>query len=192
VKDVSGHDESGAGTRRSPPQEAPSDGSVSARSEPEEPERSQCDPATIANLRSRVTTAEADLRRAIADAENLRKRMARDMARIRDQERANAARLWLPVVDNLDRALEHAAADPGSILDGVRAIRDQAVGVLADLGCPRREDIGERFDPARHEAVASVPAGDVPPGIIVQVVRPGYGSSQHQLRPAQVIVAKAD
>jgi molecular chaperone GrpE len=118
--------------------------------------------------------------------------MARDMARIRDQERANAARLWLPVVDNLDLALEYAAADPGSILAGVRAIRDQAVRILADLGYPRRDDIGERLDPARHEAVASVPAGDVPPGTIVQVVRPGYGSSEHQLRPAQVIVAKAD
>jgi molecular chaperone GrpE len=128
----------------------------------------------------------------MADADNLRKRMARDIERIRAEERASAARLWLPVVDSLDRAVEHADADPSSILEGVRAIRDQAVRILADLGYPRRDDTGERFDPARHEAVGVTPAGDVPPGTIVHVVRPGYGSGEHQLRPAQVIVAKAD
>jgi molecular chaperone GrpE len=126
----------------------------------------------------------------MADADNMRKRMLRDMERIRAEERANAARLWLPVVDNLDRALEHADADPQSILEGVRAVRDQAVRILADLGYPRREDTGERFDPARHEAVASVPANGAPPGTVVQVVRPGYGSGDNQLRPAMVVVAK--
>ena len=63
------------------------------------------------------------------------------------------ARQWLPVVDNLDRALEHAEADPAAIIDGVRAVRDQALDVLARLGFPRRDDRGARFDPARHEAV---------------------------------------
>ena len=63
---------------------------------------------------------------------------------------------------------------------------------LADLGYPRRDDTGQRFDPARHEAVGSVPAGDVPPGTIAAVLRPGYGTDEHLLRPAQVIVARDD
>jgi molecular chaperone GrpE len=130
------------------------------------------------------------LRRALADADNLRKRMARDIERIRAEERASAARQWLPVVDNLDRALEHAGTDPKAILEGVRAVRDQAVKILADLGYPRRDDTGEKFDPARHQAVASVPANGAPPGTVVQVVQPGYGSGEHQLRPAMVVVAK--
>lgn len=138
------------------------------------------------------SAAEADLRRALADEQNLRKRMASDIERIRAEERANAARLWLPVADNLDRAIEHAEADPRSIVEGVKAVRDQAVKILAELGYPRRDDTGEPFDPARHDAVASRPAGDVPPGTVVQVVRPGYGSHEHQLRPAQVVVAEAD
>ena len=62
---------------------------------------------------------------------------------------------WLPVVDNLERALEHAAADPAAIVEGVQAVRDQALGVLAGLGFPRRDDTGAPFDPARHEAVAA-------------------------------------
>ena len=60
------------------------------------------------------------------------------------------AQRWLPVVDNLDRALDHAGADPDRVIDGVRAVRDQAVRVLAELGFPRRDDAGEKFGPARH------------------------------------------
>jgi molecular chaperone GrpE len=103
------------------------------------------------------------------------------------------ARRFLPVIDDLDRALEaaqHAETDPAGIVDGVRAVRDEALRVLADLGFPRRDDTGERFDPARHEAVGSVPAGDAPPGTVVQVVRPAYGYGENQLRPAMVVVAR--
>ncbi|HEY1914159.1 MAG TPA: nucleotide exchange factor GrpE [Streptosporangiaceae bacterium] len=138
------------------------------------------------------SVCEEDFRRALADLDNLRKRMARDVEQARAEERANAARLWLPVADNLDRALEHAQSDPGSIVAGVRAIRDQVAEILAGLGYPRRDDTGERFDPARHDAVATSPADGVPPGTVVQVVRPGYGTGQHQLRPALVVVSKAD
>jgi molecular chaperone GrpE len=153
------------------------------------PEASHNEPS---GRRPGPAATEADLRRALADEQNLRKRMARDIERVRAEERANAARLWLPVADNLDRAIEHAEADPRSIVEGVRAVRDQAMKILADLGYPRRDDTGEPFDPARHDAVASKPARDVPPGTVVQVVRPGYGSQEHQLRPAQVVVAEAD
>lgn len=146
--------------------------------------------ATIADLQARIALLEQDWRRALADADNLRKRFARDAERIRAQERAEVARRFLPVVDDLDRALEHAQTDPAGIVDGVRAIRDEAVRALADLGFPRRDDTGQPFDPAHHEAIGSVPAGDAPPGTVVQVVRPGYGSGEQQLRPALVVVAK--
>jgi molecular chaperone GrpE len=146
--------------------------------------------ATIADLRARVGVLENEWRRCLADADNMRKRFAAEAGRIRDRERAEAARRWLPVIDDLDRALEHAGADPGSIVQGIRAIRDEAVRVLADLGFPRRDDTGEAFDPARHDAVGSRPAGEAPPGTVLQVVRPAYGSGEQQLRPALVVVAK--
>src|ERR1700751_3523269 len=63
--------------------------------------------------------------------------------------------------------------------------------MLASLGFPRRDDTGATFDPVRHEAVAATYDPRVPPGTIVQVVRPGYGEPGRQLRPAQVGVAKA-
>jgi molecular chaperone GrpE len=94
------------------------------------------------------------------------------------------------VLDNLDRALEHAGTDPGAIIEGVRAVRDQAVDVLSRLGYPRRDDLGARFDPARHDAVASRPAAGAPPGTVVEVVHPAYGDGDHQLRPALVVVAR--
>ncbi|MGH3388375.1 MAG: nucleotide exchange factor GrpE, partial [Actinomadura sp.] len=125
-----------------------------------------------------------------ADLDNLRKRAARDIAAQRAEERARVVAELIPVLDNLDLALEHAAADPGGIVEGVRVVRDQAVGVLARLGYPRHGDVGVAFDPAWHEAVGVVPGTDAPDGTVVQVLRPGYGDAEHQLRPAAVVVAK--
>jgi molecular chaperone GrpE len=141
---------------------------------------------TVAELRDRWL-------RAVAELDNLRKRTARDMDRQRHDERARVAAEWLPVIDNLELALKHADTDAGAVIEGIRAVRDQAVAVLGRLGFPRREDLGARFDPARHEAVSTVEDPEAEPGTIVAVVRPGYGDGAQQLRPASVIVStKAD
>jgi molecular chaperone GrpE len=146
--------------------------------------------ARVAELEQRVAELDNLWRRALADADNLRKRHARDIEQLRDRERAVVARDWLPVLDNLDRALEHAGADPDAIIEGVRAVRDQAVDLLSRLGYPRRDDLGACFDPARHDAVASIPSAGAPPGTVVEVVHPAYGEGDRQLRPAQVVVAR--
>ena len=148
--------------------------------------------ATVADLEVRLAEAEDQKLRALADLDNLRKRCTAQVERAEADARTRVARQWLPVVDNLERALEHATADPRTIIDGIRAVRQQALGVLASLGFPRRDDTGATFDPARHEAIATTHDPRVPPGTVVQVVRPGYGAPDHQLRPAQVVVAKAD
>jgi molecular chaperone GrpE len=158
--------------------------------EPDEPGAPAADPA--AELTARIAELEDQRLRALADLDNLRKRCARQVGEAREQARADVARQWLPVVDNLERALAHSQADPAVILDGVRAVRQQALQVLAGLGFPRREDIGESFDPARHEAVATRPDPDAPDGSVVEVLQAGYGNGDRQLRPAQVVVAKAD
>jgi len=141
---------------------------------------------------ARLAEAEDQKLRALADLDNLRKRCAAQVERAEADTRSQVARQWLPVVDNLERALEHAAADPRTIVEGIQAVRQQALGVLVSLGFPRRDDTGATFDPARHEAVAAAYDPRVPPGTVVQVVRPGYGTPDRQLRPAQVVVAKAD
>ena len=99
-----------------------------------------------------------DLRlRALADLDNLRKRCAAQVSRAEAEARAAVARQWLPVVDNLELALAHAEADPATIIDGVRAVRDAGPGRAGPPGLPAPRRPGRPFDPARHEAVASRP-----------------------------------
>jgi molecular chaperone GrpE len=131
-------------------------------------------------------------RRAVADHDNLRKRYQGGVVRERAAERDRVAAAFLPVLDGLELALRHAQADPASIVDGVRTVRDQASALLGELGYPRQDEAGVPFDPARHEVVAVVPVedADVAPGAVVAVVRPGYGAPGRQLRPAAVTVAR--
>lgn len=138
----------------------------------------------------RIAELEDRWRRARADLDNYRKRTLRDTERRIADERARTAAEWLPVVDNLERALDHADADPEMVIDGVRAVLGQAIEVMTRLGFPPQKVEGEPFDPARHEAVSVVSGTDDPDGTIVRVVRPGYGEGDTQLRPAQVVVAK--
>jgi molecular chaperone GrpE len=146
--------------------------------------------ATDAATQAQLAELEDRWRRAVADLDNFRKRVIRDSEQLQRAERARVAKEWLPVLDNLELALQHAESDPAAILEGVRAVRDQALAVLNRLGYPRREDTGEAFDPARHEAVATVEDDAVPAGTVVEVVRPGYGKDENLLRPAAVVVAK--
>ena len=136
--------------------------------------------------------AEDGWRRALADLDNLRKRHTRELTGQAAAERARTAAAFLPVIDNLELALSHAGADPGAIVEGVRAVRDQAVNVLERLGYPRHAETGVPFDPARHEVVGVVQEPDADPNTVVQVLRPGYGDAERQLRPAAVTVAKRE
>jgi molecular chaperone GrpE len=131
-------------------------------------------------------------RRALADLDNLRKRYARELGRERAAERELVTSAFLPVLDTIDRALEHADADPRSIVEGVRTLREQALAVVSGLGYQREDEAGVPFDPTRHEVVGVVDSDgtDTAPGSVAAVVRPGYGAPGHQLRPAAVTVAQ--
>jgi molecular chaperone GrpE len=154
--------------------------------------RADDEAAVAAGQAARIAELEDQRLRALAEVENVRKRCASQVARVKDESKADVARQWLPVLDSLDLALQHADADPASIVAGIGAVRDQALGVLTRLGFGRREDLGTTFDPKRHEAVAARTDPQAPDGSIVEVVRPGYGDGETQLRPAQVVVARAE
>jgi molecular chaperone GrpE len=143
----------------------------------------------LEKAKARIAQLEDGWRRAAAELDNFRKRCAKDLVRAREQERARTAAGWLPVVDNLELALEHASSDPAQIIEGVRAVRQQALSVLAELGFPRRDDAGRAFDPALHEAVGTIADEELVPGTVARVVRPGYGPDEEILRPAAVVVA---
>jgi len=139
-------------------------------------------PDPVAHLEDRLLRTRADL-------DNMRKRCERQIAQARTDERARVAAAWLPIVDNLERALTHADAEPGAVIDGIRAVRDQAVAVLGSLGFARHDEANVPFDPQLHEAISVMPHGDAPAGTVVTVLRPGYGEGNRQIRPAAVIVA---
>ena len=157
----------------------------SARPDSEEgDERSEEDTA------ARIAELDDRWRRTAAELDNFRKRCAQELVRARDQERAWTAGQWLPVLDNLERALDHATSSyDDQLVEGLRAVQQQAQTVLADLGFPRRDDAGTAFDPAVHEAVGTVADEEITPGTIASVVRPGYGANGKVLRPTAVVVA---
>jgi molecular chaperone GrpE len=177
-----------------PPQQAPErDGAPTAPSPAVAAPDTAADSASAEPAGPTIAEFEDRWRRVAADLDNLRKRYAREVARARAEERERVAAAFLPVLDNIDRALQHAGADPQAIIEGIRAVRDQALAVLAGLGYPRDDAAGVPFDPARHEVVGVVePHGaDLAPGSVAEVLRPGYGGAGRQLRPAAVTVARA-
>ncbi|MFB8348863.1 nucleotide exchange factor GrpE [Streptomyces niveus] len=155
---------------------------ASAASEPSE-SSGPPEPSESSQLRDRW-------RRALADLDNLRKRHTKELQREREAERARVCTDWLPVLDNLELALAHAEPDSGSVIQGVKAVRDQAVDILHGLGYPRDDETGVPFDPARHEVVTVVDDPGTEPGTVVQCLRPGYGTPGHQLRPMAAVVSK--
>jgi molecular chaperone GrpE len=129
-------------------------------------------------------------RRAVADLDNVRKRYARELDRERAAERSRVAGAWLPVVDNLERAISHTGDRSDAVLDGLRSILEHALQILEQLGYPRDAEAGVPFDPERHEVVSVVDRPDSAPGTVVEVLRPGYGEGSRQLRPAAVVVSQ--
>ena len=139
-----------------------------------------------------VELLEDRWRRAVAELDNTRKRYERQLTEQARTERATTAAAFLPVLDNLELALRHADADPAAIVSGVVAVHAQTIGVLSSLGLHRIDPVGDRFDPARHEAARVVAADDKnPPGTVVEVLRPGFAAADGTLvRPAVVTVAQ--
>lgn len=148
--------------------------------------------ASQADSDAELVKLEDRWRRAVADLDNLRKRYARELDRERTTERARVAGAWLPIVDNLERAIAHTGDQSDAVVEGVRSILGQALQVLEQLGYPRDAQAGVPFDPQRHEVVGVVEHADKTPGTVVEVLRPGYGQGSTQLRPAAVVVSRRE
>ena len=127
-----------------------------------------------------------------ADAENLKKRTARERADAVRFGTENLVRDLLPVVDNLERAVQAArgGGDGASLVEGVSLVLKALHDVLARHGVTRVEAEGTRFDPAHHEAVAHVESAEHEPNAVIQEHQPGYRLHDRLLRPAMVSVSK--
>lgn len=139
------------------------------------------------DLRTRLEESESTVLRLMADFENLRRRTSERELRLREEVVAEVVGLFLPVVDNLDRAL---SADGTGLKEGVALTADAFRQTLDRLGVKEIQAEGAHFDPHAHEALAEE-ASDVPDGTILEVFRPGYRLGDRLLRPALVKVARA-
>jgi len=132
--------------------------------------------------------------RALADAENARKRGDRDRREAENYGGSKLARDLLPVYDNLKRGLEAATDDQrevsAALIEGVELTMREVVNVFKKHGIePISPEIGERFDPQNHEAMFEAPVPGTKAGHIIQVMTEGFMLHDRLLRPAQVGVS---
>ena len=131
-----------------------------------------------------------DLRRVAADFDNYRKRVVREQAQILARSGERVVAKLLPVLDDLERALDAAEHhEEVKVLEGVRMTKDALAAVLASEGVEEIPTDGP-FDPHVHEALMTQPAEGVEPGHVAQVVTRGYRIGDAVLRPARVVVAE--
>jgi molecular chaperone GrpE len=158
---------------------------------PEEPDDVAEVPAPQAKPEA-VAAAPVDreaLRKVLTDLTLAQARVERDAQRVNDETRAKLIRKLLPVLDNLDRTLAASASEGKSTLaEGVRMVRSQLEEVLVDYGVERIPSSGEPFDPAVHEAIATVSVASGQAGLVVQEVEAGYRFAGKLLRAAKVVV----
>lgn len=133
------------------------------------------------------------LMRSLADLDNLRKRQQKQAVDQRKYGHEGAVRELLPVLDNLERALQHAPKEPtpefAKFIEGTQMIVQQFFAALDRLGVKPVPAIGAPFDPAVHEAIQEVPSPDVPAGSIAMEMTKGYVLYDRVLRPAKVIIS---
>ena len=130
------------------------------------------------------------LKRALAEVENSRKRYARDIDRQRDLERDIVNKRWLALVDNLERALLHKPDEADDWYEGLLSIHQQALDILATFDIKPIETEGQLFDAALHEAAATAPDPEQPDNMVIEEIETGYLRGRELLRPAKVIVVK--
>jgi molecular chaperone GrpE len=147
----------------------------------------------VEELRRQLDDKQDRLLRALAEADNIRRRAQRDRDDFVKYANESLLRDLLPVLDNLDRALESArsTAGAGSVVTGVELIQRELLRVLERAGVTRYSAAGQAFDPTRHEAIARVVSTEAAPDTVVTETAPGYLLHGRVLRPALVAVAAA-
>ncbi len=154
----------------------------------------------LARLRNENAELKDRMLRALADAENTRRRAERERDEGRQYAVTSFARDMLNVADNFQRALDSLTADARAelpaqakaVIEGIEATERQLLAALERYGVRKIETAGAKFDPHLHQAIAEVASEGRPAGTIVDVVQTGYVIADRLLRPAMVTVAARD
>lgn len=152
----------------------------------------------IAQLREENAKLRDQALRALADAENTRRRAERDKEDAAKFGISKFARDLLEVSDNFRRALEYAPDKEGAdeatrnLIGGIEATESSMLQVFERHGLKRLDPVDEKFDPNYHEAMSEVPGTGKVPGTVVQTIQSGFVLNGRLLRPARVLIAKGD
>ena len=147
----------------------------------------------IEELKRQLDERQDRMLRALAEADNIRRRVQRDAEERVKFANESLVRELIPVLDNLDRALESARKTAGadSLMSGVELIQRELLRVFERAGVTRYSAVGQPFDPTRHEAIARVVSPQAAPDTVVSETAPGYLLHGRVVRPALVAVAAA-
>lgn len=159
-------------------------------SEEEEPPLEALDP--VEALEAEAEELKDQLLRSRAEFDNYRKRTAREVERIRKTASESVIHDLLPVLDNLELALDHVQNADDQLANGVKLVLQQLLEVLARNGLEPIEAIGRPFDPNVHEAVSQIESEEVPKDNIAKVFLRGYKLGGQILRPSKVVVSLGD
>lgn len=148
----------------------------------------------VSQLQEDLLAARDAALRSQADAQNVKRRAEQDVEKARKFALEQFARELLPVVDNLERAVEAAGGDDEAlkpIAEGVDLTLKSFLGALKKFNIEAVDPQGEPFDPNLHQAMSMVENNDVEPNSVIAVMQKGYTLNGRLLRPAMVMVSKA-
>jgi molecular chaperone GrpE len=153
------------------------------------------EPDPMEALRARVAELEDQRLRALAEVDNTRKRLNRQMDEALRSANDRLLVEMLEVVDNFDRALKHtdgngASDDVKAVRSGMELIYNQMMGVLSRYDVRPMESVGRAFDPTYHEALAHIESADFDEGVVAAEINRGYMIGARVLRHARVAVSK--
>ncbi|MGE6106378.1 nucleotide exchange factor GrpE [Aeromonas sobria] len=132
--------------------------------------------------------------RAVAEMENLRRRAAQDVEKAHKFALEKFAAELLPVLDNLERAIELADKESEALkpmIEGVELTLKSMQSGVAKFGLVALDPQNQPFDPNAHQAMSMVPSADVAPNTVIAVMQKGYELNGRVIRPAMVMVSKA-
>ena len=147
--------------------------------------------AAVVELEAEVQATKDKWLRAVADLENYKKRVKRE---IDEASLAAVTRLlpsFLPTMDNLERALEVAGptASIEQLVKGIQMVRDEFTNALRKHGIEAVPSVGTPFDPAIHDALQQIDSPDHAPGTVIREFERGYRMGERLIRPARVVIA---
>jgi len=161
-----------------------------------EPEVSSDDSGPLAELQKNLSEAQSQAaeykdgwQRSVADFQNYRRRVEAEKAETYQLAVGSIIKRYLPVLDDMERAIESRPADL-AWADGVELICRKLSSILEAEGLKRIEAEGQKFDPNFHEAISQEPVEGLESGTVLDVIRNGYMLGEHVIRPAMVRVAQ--